>query len=438
MARNKNLRYNLAFKLKVIKYAEAYSINKAHKIHKVSHKQIRWWISNKQKIMESPNKVNRARIKKNGTPQFPNLEIELKAWILEQRLLGFVVDGKSIKQQAAQIAKRECLDFKASNGWFSRFLRRSNFVLRRITTSGRDLPNNSREIVLDFINKCRYELVNTQRSSVINLDETSIYLDAKCNYTYDQVGAKRVPSTNSGNEKTRISVCFAASASGYKFKPLIIVPRVNPLKDFEPPNNVVVIYNKSGTFNEDMICDGVIKRCLVPKIASKDLKNPVLILDQAPCHATVKVKETLAQNNIKTIYVPKRFTNLLQPADVSWMRPLKKSYFDRWQNWLINEEKSFTAAGNLKSPGYSQVIIWISEIWEQLEPKIISESFDRCGVTSKQAYEFHVQLQSFIEKNKVDMIDDYDQSDDFDAFNCEEFYSDLNFDEISENESESE
>ena len=66
MARNKNLRYNLAFKLKVIKYAEAYSINKAHKIHKVSHKQIRWWISNKQKIMESPNKVNRARKKKRN------------------------------------------------------------------------------------------------------------------------------------------------------------------------------------------------------------------------------------------------------------------------------------------------------------------------------------------------------------------------------------
>ena len=58
MARNKNLRYNLAFKLKVIKYAKAYSINKAHKIHKVSHKQIRWWISNKQKIMEIMMKKN--------------------------------------------------------------------------------------------------------------------------------------------------------------------------------------------------------------------------------------------------------------------------------------------------------------------------------------------------------------------------------------------
>ena len=86
-------------------------------------------------------------------------------------------------------------------------------------------------------------MINVPRSSVINLDETSIYLDAKSNYTYDQVGAKRVPATTSGNEKTRISVYFAASASGYKLKPLIIVPRVNPLKDFEPPNNVVVVYN---------------------------------------------------------------------------------------------------------------------------------------------------------------------------------------------------
>ena len=117
------------------------------------------------------------------------------------------------------------------------------------------------------------------------------------------------------------------------------------------------------------------------------MKNPVLILDQLPCHLTAKVKDVLAQHNIRTVYVPKRFTNLLQPADVSWMRPLKKAYYERWQNWLINEEKSFTVAGNMNSPGYARVISWIIEIWNQLEPKIISDSFDLCGSTSKQLFE---------------------------------------------------
>ena len=126
---------------------------------------------------------------------------------------------------------------------------------------------------------CNYELTSIERSSIINIDETNIYLDASSNYTYDVAGSKRVPIRTSGNERTRISVCFAGAANGYKFKPLIIVPRVNPLKDYVPPNNVIVLYNKSGTFNETLICDGVLKRCILPKVASKDLKNPTLVLD---------------------------------------------------------------------------------------------------------------------------------------------------------------
>ena len=73
------LRFSLVFKLRVIKYAETHSINKAHKVYKFSHKKIRWWVSNKDKIMESPNKITSARIRKNGTAHYPNLENELKA-----------------------------------------------------------------------------------------------------------------------------------------------------------------------------------------------------------------------------------------------------------------------------------------------------------------------------------------------------------------------
>lgn len=47
---------------------------------------------------------------------------------------------------------------------------------------------------------------------------------------------------------------------------------------------------------------------------------------------------------------------------------------------------------------------------------IIRDSFDRCGITSSQLFEFHSQLQAFLEKNQVDMIDDYDHADEVDGF----------------------
>jgi hypothetical protein len=45
---------------------------------------------------------------------------------------------------------KQCL-FKASNGWLFNFLRRNRFVLRRITTTGRELPENAIDTILSFI-----------------------------------------------------------------------------------------------------------------------------------------------------------------------------------------------------------------------------------------------------------------------------------------------
>ena len=82
-----------------------------------------------------------------------------------------------------------------------------------------------------------------------------------------------------------------------------------------------------------------------------------------PCHTTQRVKTNFANASVRVKYVPKRMTPLLQPADVSWMRPLKVAYFKKWNHWLVHAPKSYTAAGNVKSPGYATVITWISGIW---------------------------------------------------------------------------
>jgi hypothetical protein len=56
--------------------------------------------------------------------------------------------------------KLESSEFKASGGWLRNFLKRKNLVLRRITTTGRDLPTNTLQTVKEFINK--YSELNTE------------------------------------------------------------------------------------------------------------------------------------------------------------------------------------------------------------------------------------------------------------------------------------
>lgn len=220
----------------------------------------------------------------------------------------------------------------------------------------------------------------------------------------------------SGNEKTRVSILFCANADGRKLKPIILVPRVKPLKDYSPPENVIVCYQKGNTFNENVICDSFIKRCLLPDILARNVKSATVVLDHAPCHQTLMVRNTFKDNNIKTIMVPKRMTALLQPADVSWMRPLKLRFKEKWQEWLINEPKSLTASGNWRSPGYARAINWISEIWADFNEEIIRHSFDACGITQSNYRQCHSQLVAFMDRGLTETVVQEDGADEIRGF----------------------
>lgn len=81
-------------------------------------------------------------------------------------------------------------NFKATHGWCRRFMNRFNLVFRRISSSGRDLPKNSIDLVLEFFNKIR-ELIgehNFTLNQILNMDESSFYMDMPGNYTIAQKG----------------------------------------------------------------------------------------------------------------------------------------------------------------------------------------------------------------------------------------------------------
>ena len=143
-------------------------------------------------------------------------------------------------------------------------------------------------------------------------------------------------AVTSGQLKTRVSVCFTASASGTKLKPLILLPRKHPLKKWTPPENVIVVYGTNGNFNESVISDHYIPKVLVDYKNQKRFHGLDFLFDQAPCHTTSRSKATFASASVSVHWIPKRMTTFLQPADQSWMTPLKASYFRKWNNWLIN------------------------------------------------------------------------------------------------------
>ena len=136
---------------------------------------------------------------------------------------------------------------------------------------------------------------------------------------------------------------------------------------FIVPNFIWVIINWIWLFNffeffcTVFICiihtfvSDYVSNVLVSYKNEKNMSNLHFLYDQAPCHMTKRVNETFAAARVRSKNVPKRMTPFLQPADVSWMSPIKSKYFLRWNRWLINAPKSYTAAGNMRSRGYAMV-----------------------------------------------------------------------------------
>jgi hypothetical protein len=64
-------------------------------------------------------------------------------------------------------------------GWFRNFLARKRLVLRRISGSGRELPENASSICTEYLDEINKKIIEEkyEDKGIISFDETSIYLD---------------------------------------------------------------------------------------------------------------------------------------------------------------------------------------------------------------------------------------------------------------------
>ncbi|KAG2467379.1 RYR2 protein, partial [Polypterus senegalus] len=84
---------------------------------------------------------------------------------------------------------------------------------------------------------------------------------------------------------------------------------------------------------------------------------------------------------MSTAFIPGGCTKYVQPADVVWNKPLKDKLQELYDNWMAGEEdKAFTADGNLKAPALRLLVIWIISAWQEITPEMIRKSIKDCGI----------------------------------------------------------
>ena len=131
---------------------------------------ISYWIEHGDEILKSKSKLTTFKLKTNKSNCVcPPMELRLSNWIIAQREAGASIAGFQIKVKAVEIYNEihpidfetdninvstppenssaitcslPLVDFKASDGWLSNFCQRRGFVLRRVSSCGRELPQN--------------------------------------------------------------------------------------------------------------------------------------------------------------------------------------------------------------------------------------------------------------------------------------------------------
>ena len=268
-----------------------------------------------------------------------------------------------------------------------------------------------------FHELCREKRQHYVLSQIINADETNVQLDAPDNYTYEKKGTKKVGARTTGQQKTNLPIMLAATANGDKLQPVFIIPRKRKLKD-EPLGCIIEYKGNSKTFDSNVIEERFLGRSVSSYMISKGFKKAMLTWDNATPHKTPQTKHKLKEMTVDDVLIPPRTTPFLQPADLSWMREIKRMYHAKWTNWWLNDKHAFTKENNLKSPGYVNAMKWVLEAWDQLDKDIIIRSFESTGITCSNEDNFNSLLKYVLQNTYFPgrILDDVDESDEIVGF----------------------
>ncbi|KAH9159167.1 hypothetical protein LEN26_002478 [Aphanomyces euteiches] len=195
---------------------------------------------------------------------------------------------------------------KCSNGWLDKFLNRHNFVIRKGTRKP-TLP--SQEIVrraVAFVNHVRNLMQdhNIPKSNIYNFDETAVFFDHTKQTTIDIRGTKDIPIRSFVLEKSRITAVFAASATGKKLPPCILLKSKDAFCGIQNNNGLVQCSTPNAWMNGPTFIEYV-------RFTFAFHPRPLLLVfDSAPSHLSRQVKELLHSQDILFAVIPGGLTRI--------------------------------------------------------------------------------------------------------------------------------
>ena len=256
--------------------------------------------------------------------------------------------------------------FLASNCWCTKFLRQKNLAPRQKTKIAQKLPQHLDQKITSFhsfVIKSRRKEGNYELVHIRNMDETPVWFDMPSARTVNEKGAKTVLVNTTGHEKSRL-------ADGTKLKPMVIFKQKTLPKENFPPG-VLVHCHPKGWMDETGMKLWV-EKVWRSRRGGLLRKKSLLVWDSFQAHLVDSVKQVVRQTNTDIAVIPGGLTSILQPLDVSLNKPFKDRLRERWNNWMIEGQKSFTPTGNMRAASLPTLCSWVLDSWRSLLVEMVA------------------------------------------------------------------
>jgi hypothetical protein len=285
---------------------------------------------------------------------------DLPSTTLRQTLVflvqGFVAEG-TLPESA--------LNFKCSNKYASRFLKRTGLSFRRGRPCRR--PELDDDECFEYLVSFHTSMMMFPLSAIVNFDESSWRLVQTSGRTVAPRGAEVVRRYVNGDVKASFTFFASVRADGTKL-PLVLLAkgktdRCHKQLGTHPRHQYDVWHSASGWSDARLVT-----RYLDWLRAHVEAAHIVLILDQFYAHDTFDVRARANRLDIELVFVPKGGTGTYQPLDRRVFGALKSKGRSKW------------TAHAFQNPGAqctrSEAARLLLESWEELPEACVQSGWD--------------------------------------------------------------
>lgn len=336
---------------------------------------------NRLKVCDSVVSLNNTNMKRNKKCKFDKLNDAVLLFVKQVKSINLPLSGDMVKEKAMIFASKFGVNnFKASNGWLTKFKNRHNISLKKMCGESADVKDSDVE---DWKINLKILIRDYDPKNIFNADETGLFYKCMPDKT---LTFKNEKCHGGKHSKQRITVFLCTNMDGSeKLEPLVIGKSRKP-RCFKNVRSLPLNY----TFNKKSWMTGNIFENWLKNVDNKfasENRKILLFIDNCPAHPKGAVEHLRA---VTVLYFPPNMTSKSQPLDLGIIKNFKHYYRkDIVRRQLSDLENNVP----LSQINLLDAIYIISKTWNNdVKATTISNCFKKAGFLSEWCEEDDIPL----------------------------------------------